>query len=386
LHIAVLHSRHLFADLHRGTVLDLSVCLWSGSVQIVEAVADVNVLDVGGQAAYALRTGCRYVVHDSEAGHGLRDGALKLTASLDRVLPIYHGETLRQHRLILPFIGRRGDALVVASCLAALKERYPEVTVDIAAPDALREVLCLMPRLGEQLPYPPLAEKIEHYDYYLSFEEVEAVPCGWQRSYADVFSACLHIPCPSSPPQITVPPEVQRRWTLGTIRRPRVAVHVGRSDSLRSYPQDLLDHLVQYLIDARFEVYLVGAGDAPRRVGTHGTESAHDLCGRTATAADLAAVLMQMDAVMSGDSFPMHLAGMIGVPTLALFTATDAVIGSDYPAVVAIQSRVGCSPCRTAGGVCPLGHGRCIAHRDRSVSPGSIVGHLETLASVAGVV
>ena len=367
-------------------MLDLSICLWGGSVQIVEAVADANVLDTSGRAAYALRAGRRYVVHDSEAGYGLRDGALKLIAGLDRVLPVYHGETLRQHHLILPFIGRRGDALVTASCLAALQERYPEITIDVAAPDAPREVLLLMPWLGEQSPYPPPAEQIERYSYYLSFEEVEAVPCGWQRSCADVFSSCMHTPRPTSPPRITVPPEVQQRWTLGTTRWPRVAVHVGRSDNLRSYPQDLLAELVRYLIDARFEVYLIGAGDVTGPAATYGTGPARDLCGRTATPADLAAVLAQMDAVVTGDSFPMHLAGTIGVPTLALFTTTDAVIGSDYPTVVAVQSGIRCSPCRIADGVCPLGHGRCIAHRDRSVSPESIVGRLETLVSVVDVV
>lgn len=367
-------------------MLDLSVCLWGGSVQIVEAVADANVLDTSGRAAYALRAGHRYVIYDSEAGYGLRDGALKLMASLDRVLPIYHGETLRQHRLILPFIGRRGDALVAASCLAALQERYAEITIDVAAPDAPREVLCLMPRLGEQWPYPPLAEQIESYDYYLSFEEVEAVPRGWQRSCADVFSSCMHTPRPTGPPRLTVPPGVRQRWMLGATRRPRVAVHVGRSDSLRSYPHDLLDELVRHLIDARFEVYLIGAGDVTRQAKTNRTESARDLCGRTATPADLAAVLAQMDAVMTGDSFPMHLAGAIGVPTLAVFTATDAVIGSDYPAVVAVQSPARCSPCRITDGVCPRGHDRCIAHRDRFISPESIVGRLETLVSVVDVV
>lgn len=371
---------------HKGVVSYSTSNLWSGSVQIVEVVADANVLDAGGQETYALHAGCRYVVYDSEAGYGLRDGALKLIASLDRTLPIYHGEPLKKHRLILPFIGRRGDTVALASCLAALKERYPQVTIDIAAPDAPREVLRLMPRLGKQLSYPPLAEQIEHYDYYLSFEEVEAVPYGWRRSSADLFSVILHTPRPGSPPHVTIPREVRERWRFPVTNRARICVHVGRSDSLRSYPRDLLDQLVQYLIDARFEVYLIGAGDATRHAEAHGAESAHDLCGQTATAADLAAVLVQMDAVMTGDSFPMHLAGTMGIPTLALFTATDAVIGSDYPAVVSIQSRADCSPCRVADGVCPLGHGQCIAHRERSFSPQSIVQRLDMLVSVSGAV
>ena len=39
-------------------------------MQIVEALADADVLDAGGQEAYTLQAGCRYVVYDSEAAHG----------------------------------------------------------------------------------------------------------------------------------------------------------------------------------------------------------------------------------------------------------------------------------------------------------------------------
>ncbi len=352
-------------------------------MQIAEAIADANVCDASGRNAYSLRAGHRYLIYDSEAGYGLRDGALKLVGGLDSALPLYNRQPLEQHRLILPFIGRRGDAVVVASCLAALKELYSAITIDIAAAEAAHEVLRLMPRVGDLLPYPLDAERVDDYDYYLSFEEIEAIPRGWRRSYADVFSACLRTPRPAGPPHVAIPPEVAQRWVLPPIDRPRVAVHVRCSDSLRSYPRELLEELTRSLVDAGFEIYLTGTAEGTAPAPVYDSGHVHDLTGRTPAPGDLAALMSHMDVLITGDSFPMHLAGALAIPTIALFTTTDAVIGSDYSSVVAVQSLTDCSPCRIAEGTCPLGHGECIAHRDPSLDPETLVERARSLAAVS---
>lgn len=352
-------------------------------VQIVETIANAEVFDASGHAAFVLRAGVRYILHDSEAGFGLRDGALKLVTGLDRTLPVYNGQTLDRHHLILPFIGRRGDAVVVASCLAALRQKHPEVSIDIAAPDSPRDVLQLMPRFGELYAYPLEADRVGDYDYYLSFENIEAAPNGAGRSCADLFSRCLRTPRPHSPPSVVVTADARRRWRLEATDRPRVAIHGGRSGNQRSYPQDTAERLAHELVDAGFDVYWIGEDAPARRARLFSAQRIHDLVGRTPTPADLAAVLAQMHVLVTSDSFPMHLAGALGIPTIALFTATDAVLGSDYASVVTVQSQAVCSPCRVATGACPLGHAECIAHRDPSISPSAIVEHVHSLVQVA---
>ena len=341
-------------------------------MQIVEAMVDADVFDAAGGAAYLLRAGERYVVYDSEAGLGLRQGAFRSIAGVDRVLSPYNREPLRRQRLVLPFIGRLGDAVVTASCVTALKERYPDIRVDIAAVEATRGLFELMPRVGQLLPYPLEASRLADYDYYLSFESVEAVPDGSARPCADVFSSCLRTPRPAHPPTVTIPREVVQRWRLEKADRPRVAVHVGRPGSLRSFPADLFPQLIRRLAADGYGVYLVG-DQAGADVSPGNVDLCYDCRDRTPTPADLAALLGQMDVVVTGDSFPMHLAGAMGVATVAIFTATDAVLASDYPSVTGVQSRESCSPCRVADGRCPLGHAECTAHRHSSVSADSIV-------------
>ncbi len=341
------------------------------TMQIVEAVNDAHVLDAGGKEAYTLRTGERYVLYDAEAGHGLRDGALQVLSGLDRTLPAYAGEILRNQPLFLPFIGRQGDALVVAACLAALREAYPGITIDIAAPRAAREVFQSTPRCGKLLPYPAQAEHLSDYRYYLSLEDVEAIPDGARRSYYDVFSTCLRTPRPARPVNIEIPLDIQARWRLPDSSRHKVALHVGVADSLRTYPLDLTGQLADRLIAAHCEVFLIGA-DVPNPCPSASDDGLHDLIDGTKTVADLAGVLSQMDLLIAGDSFPMHLAGAMEVKSLALFTSTDAVLTKDYPGTHALKSTAGCSPCYVAVSPCPLGHTACIAHRETCFEPHAI--------------
>ncbi|UCE59288.1 MAG: glycosyltransferase family 9 protein [Phycisphaerales bacterium] len=342
-------------------------------MQIVEALDDARVRDDSGQPTYTLKRGQRYLLYDCEAQRGSQAGALRIIGPVHQSIPPYRGEHLDDQRLVLPFIGRSGDAVVTASCVSSLKNKYPSASVTIACIPAARDVFTLTPSMGRLVAYPIQARRLDRFDYCLSFEEIETLADGPRRSGADVFSAVLHTPRPQRPPTVVIPDAIQRKWELPAPDNPRVALHAARADNLRSYPPDLLRGLVDRFIDQGFEVFLIGA-DADRIVSPLLSHACvHDLLGRTPTPTDLAAVLSQMHTAVATDSFPMHLAGALGIYTVAIFTATDAILGSDYPSVTALQSNSSCSPCLVADGACPLGHGGCIAHRDPSLAPQSIV-------------
>ncbi len=338
-------------------------------MQIIEAVNDAEVFDASGKSAYALRAAGHYLLYDCEVAKGLGAGALRVVTGLDRRLPQYRGESLEAQRLVLPFIGRLGDAVVVASCIGALKELYPRATVDVVCLPSAHSVFELLPVTGRMLSYPLEASRLGEYDYYLDLEEIEAVPDEARRSCADVFSTCLHTPRPAHPPSVTIPDDVSHRWAMPPAVGPRIALHAGVADSLRTYPPDLLRELAAEFVKRGCEVYLIGArGSSPLR-GNSRSPYLYDLTGKTVTPADLAAVLAQVNRVVTGDSFPMHLAGALGIATVAFFTSTDAVLGSDYPSVTTIHSARSCSPCSSATGSCPEGGSECLAYRDPSICP-----------------
>lgn len=338
-------------------------------MQIVEALADASVKDAHGAPAYSLEAGHRYVLYDSEVAAGLRSRALRIIGQLTPALPRYLGQPLDRQRLLLPFIGRLGDAVAMTSCIAALRDANPRVRVDVACLPRSQDVLRPFPDTVTAIPYPIRADALERYDYHMSFESIEAVADGVRRSLADLFHGCLHTPKPTAAPRVVVPDDARRHWPIGGSHRPRVAVHVGPAPGLRVYSIRFVDELVAALVGAGMEVWLVSAAANEGVRAGHLVEHVRDLTGQTPSSADLAAVLVGMSAVVTFDSFPMHLAGAIGIPTLGLFTSTDAVLADDYPSVRAVQSGLTCSPCGIADGPCPLGHGVCIAHDDASLSP-----------------
>ncbi len=366
-------------------------------MQIIKAKADSQVCDRQGQLAFQLRVGESYVLHDEEAGLGLRDGAVELVESLDRRLGQYLGQSLSNERLLLSFIGRGGDTLVVASCLQSLVETYPDVNIDIACRSEAAAVFSLTPGLANVISYPPSADDIDRYDYYMCFEGIESISQGSRRSCREVFSACLHSPLTKKPASIVVPTAQQDHWLLPDVGRERIGLALGSPESLRSYPISACRELAELMVGAGYIVFLLGGRDIARddvracfpdatRVvradDLRELSSAAvtvDLVGNTPTPADLAAVMSQLDVVVTSDSFPMHLSGTLGKPTVTVFTVTDSVLASDYPCVVSVSSSLDCSPCGQAQGPCPQGHRRCIAHEDAAVGPRVLLNHIEAI-------
>ena len=74
------------------------------------------------------------------------------------------------------------------------------------------------------------------------------------------------------------------------------------------------------------------------------------------------AAMASLDAVVAGDTGPMHLARGLGVPVVALFTSTPATQFFFGPRDVALQADVGCGPCSFYGrSSCPAGTWACLS-------------------------
>jgi heptosyltransferase-2 len=84
---------------------------------------------------------------------------------------------------------------------------------------------------------------------------------------------------------------------------------------------------------------------------------ARNLCGETGLP-ELVGVLSRMDAVVTNDSGPMHVAAALGVPVVAVFGPTDeretGPVGVGHRIV---REPVYCAPCKLRE--CPIDH-RCM--------------------------
>lgn len=93
-----------------------------------------------------------------------------------------------------------------------------------------------------------------------------------------------------------------------------------------------------------------------------------------------AAVLERADALVTNDSAPLHLAGAVGTPVVAVFGPTVPALGFGPRGAgdqVVEHPALACRPCSAHGPkVCPLGHHRCMNEI-------TVARVLEALAAVA---
>ena len=81
------------------------------------------------------------------------------------------------------------------------------------------------------------------------------------------------------------------------------------------------------------------------------------------------------------DSYLMHLAGSLQIPTVALFTTVPARLRtSRYHSVLALESDEPCSPCLVVRyQTCPKGHSECVAMHSPVLAPAAVLQALEAV-------
>jgi heptosyltransferase-2 len=67
--------------------------------------------------------------------------------------------------------------------------------------------------------------------------------------------------------------------------------------------------------------------------------------------AETVAVITRFKALVTNDSGPMHIAGALGIPFVAMFGPTHPDLGFDpgYPSGTVLHSGARCSPCSVHG-------------------------------------
>ena len=138
------------------------------------------------------------------------------------------------------------------------------------------------------------------------------------------------------------------QWA-GTIlpecKGPVIGLHPASGTATRSLPPGLVPALVQGL-QARFGATLVVTGLASVDAG-----GALDLTGRVATMGRLGALLARMDAFITVDSGPFHLAQALGLPTVAVFGCTLPELRATRPdrLQVVLRGDLDCLGCHHLG-------------------------------------
>lgn len=149
-----------------------------------------------------------------------------------------------------------------------------------------------------------------------------------------------------------VPPAARARMEeeLADVRRPRVLLHPGTSrfGAFKRWPPGRFAELARRLRAMGAEAIVAwgpGEEDLARAV-ILGAPSEARLAPRTASLGDLAALLASVDAFVGADSAPLHLAGLVGTPSVGLFGPKDPVVyGPAAGRVELLVEDLACRPC-----------------------------------------
>jgi heptosyltransferase-2 len=165
---------------------------------------------------------------------------------------------------------------------------------------------------------------------------------------------------------------LSRAGALGAAR-PLVGVHLGAAyGSAKVWPANRVIELCQKVRRAGGTPLLLGApGDAATATRVETATEAPSLVGRDSPEL-VAAVLTEIDLLVSGDTGVAHLAAALGTPVIALFGPTDPELSAPRGRAAVVRHAVPCAPCfyRT----CPIDHG-CM----QSIEPDDVMDRARSL-------
>jgi hypothetical protein len=308
-----------------------------------------------------LEPGVPYI-HTDEVVNKLRAMSVKV---------INHGD-LNQHRkmpwslrdetgnIAILITGGIGDAICLEPTLRLLKSKAVNVT--IYGYHNRLNILANSPEMWElnRLPvmlkgFPPLAWHLR------------GVPYDWEDhtiAMPLIMAQLAGLDYPAGErPRIYPRPQDLQVWSnlCGDVRRPLIGLQIGAAIAKRSYPPPMLAELATELsrlgqvmllgtseqYQAAVQPYLAWYPDGKRRV-----MSAAGMCHDPL---DLAALIAQLDILVTPDTGALHIAGALPKPvaTVGLTTVYPASYAAGthprYYPVFPSRDEVGCSPCSGHG-------------------------------------
>lgn len=239
-----------------------------------------------------------------------------------------------------------GDAIMLTPVLRALKVRFPVAEVHVACFAHFRAALFNLPYVDGFSQWPLPDEDEEQFDGCVFLENFAQHPMARTHHQSDVFADICGVQLEDKHADY-LPTMSERDWAVGSFPRiegrKRLGMQVQASHRCRTYPAEPLRDLMQLMIKAGWEIYLMGA---PNEFACKEVGHLHDLRNAAPSFRDSAAFLLTCDAFVGPDSGFLHVAGAMNIPSVGLFGAFPWKLRTAYyPSVHALQGLGPCSPC-----------------------------------------
>lgn len=295
--------------------------------------------------------------------------------------------------------GGIGDMVVLRAVLNVMAEQYPGLRFHIASTSFDYEIFGDLVEKTSVYPLP--MDVVEAYDYLVSIEDIRRQ--SKHQELFDCFAEILRVDLPDDMHdhfKLSIPDADRRLAAYRTSvpgDRPKVGIQLKSAAHYRSYPAfmnalvalELTDPGNRRQSDMLYDVFLLGSFD--QRISWKRDGEAceppphvHDLCGVDHRFREMAAIVDQMDVMLCPDSAYMHIAAMLDVPTLALFSVTEGQTRTGYYSdkLMFIQGEAECAPCMNVASMPACGERFCRAMT--SISPYYVADVIDALYQNGG--
>ncbi len=156
--------------------------------------------------------------------------------------------------------------------------------------------------------------------------------------------------------RLHIPPEDREyvasffKASLAFLKRPLIAIHPGTSPKAlfkRWIPEQyaqLADRLIRELNAT--VLFTWGDGEFESVEGIRKEMKESSLVGpKTESLTRLGEVYRQCDLYIGGDTGPMHIASLMGIPAVVIYGPTDPIENEPLGNHIKVRKEVGCSPC-----------------------------------------
>lgn len=253
-------------------------------------------------------------------------------------------------RILVIRSGGLGDLLFMTPGLLALQAKFPRAKIGVAAFEPNLAALS-HPDLDaiERVAYPLQPAALERWDAVIPLELT--LERDNEHDAVEVFARAMGVhPLADSRPRYEVPDSARvaawERYPRHERHTRRLGIQLAASAHCRTWPLNYLKALLE-LLDPSWQVYLFAEPrqwpletDTPERliILPHADPAL--------SFAEACAVLATMDMVLAPDSSLCHIAGALGIPTVALYGAFHwSRRTNHFPSVRAIQGHAPCAPC-----------------------------------------
>jgi heptosyltransferase I len=166
-----------------------------------------------------------------------------------------------------------------------------------------------------------------------------------------VVRAVMDVPPRSAPARLELTPDDRQsaRSALDGARRPLVGLHVGGGRLVKQWPPARFAELTRRLVVSCGATIVLTGSDADRPLVAEVARAAGSHAIDVVGALDLpslAALLAELDVLVTGDTGPMHLAAAVDTPVVAVFGPSDPIRYAPDRAIHRIvRIDLPCSPC-----------------------------------------